>query len=270
VSKFSFSGYGQRLILDCLVLVVAFAVNRSWGALYPGNLNTSHGGEVGNGSLTLSDNGITVSATFTRGTAPFDGDLVLFIDCVPGGFTSTSTFTDTSSELTRAISGLNDTGTKRNIANFAPGFAADYAVAVGVNPGGVIYRLTQTSSGPAIEWVGSAYLSPTDQQIASAYTFRFDWQQIGLPRSRTNFFKFEALYASALGGRSLESFESVSGSGGWGATLNFSNYDVYGVNPVPETTNAALAVFGGMMIIAGTANSHRRALKRKARESSPQ
>ena len=239
-------------------------LNRVSAAVYPGNTDTSHGGEVGNGSLTLKDNGITVSGTFTRGGgAPFDGDLVLFIDCAPGGFSSTSTFTDNSGELTRAISGLNEFGTKRSTANFASGFTADYAIALGLNPGGVIYHLAQTDSGPVLEYLGSAYLSPRDSPISATYTFSFDWQTIGLPNSRTNFFKFETVYATQFGANSKESFESVGGSSGWGGTLNFSNYDVYGVDPVPEMTSAALVVFGGILLIGGTASSLRLAWKKK-------
>jgi hypothetical protein len=246
----------------CIGLAWISALNVSLAAVYPGNRDTSHGGEIGNGSLDLKDNGVTVTATLTRGGAPFDGDLVLFIDCVPGGFTSTSVFSDNSSELTRAISGVDASGTMRNIANFAPGFTADYAIAVGVNPGGAIYHLAQSGSGTILEYLGSAYFSPQDSQIFATYTFSFDWQKIGLPRSRTNFFKFESIYATQLGRRSTESFESLTGSGNWGSTLKFSNDDVYGVNPVPETTNTALVVFGGIIVIAGSAGSLRRVLKR--------
>lgn len=248
----------SRLARASVSLGGVLVLSHSWAAVYPGNGDASHGGEIGKGSLELKDNGVTVSATYTRGTAPFDGDLVLFIDCVPGGFTSTSTFTDKSSELTRAISGVDATGTKRTTANFAPGFAADYAVALGVNPGGAIYRLGTGT----LEYLGSAYLSPREAQIFATYTFSFDWQTIGLPRSRTNFFKFESTYSTSAGNRCTESFESVTGSGNWGGTLNFSNYDVYGVNPVPEATNPALAIFGGMLLAAGSVGSLRKMTKK--------
>jgi hypothetical protein len=249
-----------------MILVLSLALSCCKAALYPGNKDTSHGGEVGNGQLTLKDNGVTVSGTFTRAlTAPFDGDLVLFIDCVPGGFTSTASFTDNSTELARAITGLNEFGTKRNIANFVPGFTADYAIAMGINPGiGIIYHLAETPSGPALEWVGSANLFPFDSTISATYAFSFDWTQIGLPAARTNFFKFESTYSSNFGTRSKESFESESGSGDWGGTLNFSNYDVYGVNPVPETANAALVMFAGLLILGRSAHWLRIQLKQRS------
>jgi hypothetical protein len=253
----------QGLFLACLALVGGQGLTHSLAAVYPGNQDASHGGEIGKGSLDLKDNGVTVTATLTRGTATFDGILVLFIDCAPGGFTSTGVFSDISSDLARAITGLDRTGSQRNTANFAPGFAADYAVAVGVDTGGAIYHLVQNGSSAVLQYVGAVTLNPHDAQNYASYTFTFDWTSIGLPKVKTNFFKFESTYGSVLGRRSTESFETLTGSGDWGGTLNFSNYHVYGVDPVPETANAALAVFGGMIVVAGSVGSLRRVLKKE-------
>jgi len=253
VSPISFTRIRWCWTWVSLLLASGFPLNRSLSAVYPGNGDGSHGGEIGKGSLELKDNGTYVTATLTRGTAPLDGDLVLFIDSVPGGFSSTSPFSDKSSELPRAISGVDSSGAMRTTANFAPGFTADYAIAVGVNAGGGIYHLVQTDVGAVLERVGAVTLSPPGSQSYATYTFTFDWTLIGLPRTRTNFFMFESIYASTGGRRSTESFESVTGSGDWGGTLNFSNFDVYGVNPVPEATNAALVIFSGIVVFAGSA-----------------
>src|SRR5437016_865324 len=80
------------------------------GAIYNGNGSTDFGGAVGTGSLQLTDNGTTLSGTFNRGTGgsgSFADILVVFIDSKPGGFSSTIGFTDASSLLTKAISGLD-------------------------------------------------------------------------------------------------------------------------------------------------------------------
>jgi len=206
-----------------------------------------------------------VTGTLTKGGdfgISFRGDLAIFIDCEPGGFNNTSQFTENSSEITRAISGLNADGTARTVANFANGFYADYALVVGVGSGGALYHLTQTDSGPVMEVAGPVTFGPRDNFNLPSYTFTFWWQSLGLTPSLTNFFKFETVYASEFGSRYPESFENVTVTGipGWG-TLNFSNYDVYGVDPVPETANEALIVFGGLIVLVVSARTVRTRFK---------
>src|SRR5438045_3007469 len=85
----------------------------SVAALYPGNGNDSYGGAIGNGSLNLTDKGSWMSATFNKGGGSgvsFHGDMVIFIDSAPGGFNTTSQFTENDTELFRAISGLSQNG----------------------------------------------------------------------------------------------------------------------------------------------------------------
>jgi hypothetical protein len=81
----------------------------SLAAIYNGNGDTSFFGAVGQGHLSLTDNGTTVSGTFTKGSGDFLDVLVLFIDSKSGGFSTTSGFTDSASKLTRAVSGIDGT-----------------------------------------------------------------------------------------------------------------------------------------------------------------
>src|SRR5690349_18605280 len=111
--------------------LVAFVCNCSllFGALYQGNGNTSFGGTVGMGSLSLTDDGTTVSGTFSKGPGNFADVVVIFIDSVAGGFSSTTGFTDRGSSLRNAISGYY-TSVDQGKAYFTPGFTADYAIAL--------------------------------------------------------------------------------------------------------------------------------------------
>src|SRR5262249_44273432 len=139
-----------RWMASALALWSGYSV----AALYPGNGNTIYGGAVGNGSLNLTDKGTWMSATFNKGGdsgISFHGDLVIFIDCAPGGFNTTSQFIDNDNRLVRDVSGRNPLGTQRAVANFAPGFYADYAIAVGVNSGGAVYKINQTDSGQTFQ-----------------------------------------------------------------------------------------------------------------------
>src|SRR5437667_8789575 len=118
-------------------------VSGSRAALYTGNGNTSFQGAVGLGSLALTDNGTTVSGTFTRGTGSFLDSLVIYIDSKSGGFSSTSGFTDASSRQAKDISGYDGAGT-RATATFAGGFSAEYAIVLdqhNSNHGGELFQL---------------------------------------------------------------------------------------------------------------------------------
>ena len=66
-------------------------------------------------------------------------------------------------------------------------------------------------------------------------------------------------------GSYLLSFDLIGSQRGTTAatTVTFGNYNTFGVEAVPETTNVALAVFGGMVVTAGVGSRVRRYLARK-------
>ncbi|HTL54115.1 MAG TPA: hypothetical protein VL361_00495 [Candidatus Limnocylindrales bacterium] len=224
----------------------------SFGAVYYGNGATTGGGAVGNGRLSLSDNGSTVSGTFYRGNGSFSLNLVLYIDSVSGGFADTTQFADNSDALRTAVSGyyIGGTGPLRSTAYFASGFQADYAIALGVNgPNkGNLYHLMPGAEG-SLEFIKSVNLTPNNTLNASSYSFNFSLADIGLPAGSGNYFRFQSTYVGIGGGayRELESFESLGGTRGY-SSVWFTNYNTYGVDPVPEASTSALAIFGGLLI----------------------
>jgi hypothetical protein len=230
------------------IFVICLSLAKAHCAVYYGNGNTSGGGTVGNGRLSLSDNGTTVSGTFYRGPVGFQLNLVLYIDSISGGFADTTQFSDSADALRTSISGYYAPGSSRATANFAPGFTADYAIALGVNgPNkGNLYHLVPGGNG-SMELIRSIYLNPNDSPVFSSFSFNFSLADIGLPAGSGNFFKIESSYIGSGAYRELESFESLTGTRGFG-TVNFGNYDTYGVDPVPEMTTGSLAIFGGIII----------------------
>jgi hypothetical protein len=243
---------------NCVALTIAsisslLSLNCATAALYSGN-NQPPDGAVSGGSLQLTDNGTSVSATFTRGSGWFAENLVLFIDSVAGGFSSTSGFRDTLNPITCNISGISSDGSSRALATFASGFAADYAIVVGYqNPNGGLYQLANGGS-ESLNKLGNVVLTPGDSQTSSSYTFSFNLGDIGLPSGSGNYFKFESTYVNVTGSRTLQSFESLSGTGSANGNWNpvtFGNYSTYGVDPVPEMSNVALMIFGGMAVTGG-------------------
>ena len=225
------------------------------GAIYSGNGDTSFSGVVGKGSLSLTDNGTTVSGNFTKGPSDFNDILVLFIDSKTGGFTTTSGFTDSGSRLTRGISGIDGTG-NRAIANFASGFTADYAIALRPRSAADPEQLFQLVNSGSLTRIGSVSLNPVGTAASSSYTFSFNWSDIGVTPGAGATFKFESTYISDTGFRSLESFESLTGFTGWD-TISFNAFDTY-ISAVPEMTNPALAIFGGIVLGTGVLGRARR------------
>src|SRR6266704_6743439 len=108
-------------------VVVCFSAS---AATYSGNGNSGFGGPIGVGSLTLTDNGTTVSGTVNKGPNGFNDVLVIYLDSQAGGFSDTSGFADGADGLRKAISGF-DGGTQRSLLTFATGFSPDYAIALG-------------------------------------------------------------------------------------------------------------------------------------------
>src|SRR5436190_14556353 len=106
-----------KLALCTLTLSASLS---GFAATYSGNGNSGFGGPVGLGSLTLTDNGTTVSGTVNKGPNGINDVLVIYIDSQAGGFSDTSGFGDGADGLRKAISGF-DGGANRSLMTFAVG-----------------------------------------------------------------------------------------------------------------------------------------------------
>jgi hypothetical protein len=226
---------------------------------YSGNGDTSVNGVIGQGSLRLSDSGSTINGTVNLGgssPSAFSGYVVFYMDSRAGGFVDTTSFADNSTANTRTVSGYSDNGL-RATAKFAPDFAADYAIVLSKSTSTMsIYPL---AGGPTLpDPVKSARFNIS----GSTWQFSFDLSDIG---TTDPYFKFQSTCTSSTGSgyRYLESYEPLTGTVGFN-TVTFSGCNTFGVPPVPETTNAALAVFGGLVVTAGAASGLRRRLARKS------
>ncbi len=248
-------------------MVVAFTLwlcaGTSFAALdmlFSGPLYTppDYQGEIVNGgALRLqSGTGPSISATFTRGgtdSMSFSENLVLFIDSRPGGFANNDTFFG-SGYLGCAAAGYMGTGTARSRAVFGapPGdsFGVDYILALGVGDNGAVFSIGADGVLTAVQQFS---INPNDSQGSRTYTFSFDWNSIGVTDPSAGGFRFYSSYVADTGYRRLDSLQTVSGVAGFRNTITFNDYDVFGVDPVPEPINIALAVFGGLAVTGGVA-----------------
>jgi hypothetical protein len=209
-------------------------------ATYSGNGNSGFGGPVGLGSLTLTDNGTTVSCQVNKGPNGFNDVLVLYLNSTAGGFADTSGFADGADGLRRAISGF-DGGANRSLLTFTGGFLPDYAIALGpasANFGG----LWQLGNGGAnsLNFITSVNLNPTGNNNSPTYTFSFNVSQIGLTPNSGSTFTLLGTYISTGGFRSDEAVAGNDvGAQGWNPFLQTASVS-YTIVPEPST----LALFG--------------------------
>jgi hypothetical protein len=236
----------QRL---ALALVLSAGFSHSFAAMYPGPQYGVDGGSgvVNAGQLTLNDNGSTISGVFQSGPGQFTGNyLVLYIDSVNGsGFTSTRNLTDHDSTTRTVITGVSSDGSSHAVTTFATApaqFAADYALVLNPDLHAELYQL---STGTMPDPTRLSYSAPG---LEGPYSFSLTWSDLGIAPEDPHSFRFESLFVTAFGSTPtpVQTLEQATG-GGW-VGVSFSTYHTFGVDPVPEMTNATLAIFGGVIV----------------------
>src|SRR5439155_25318128 len=118
-------------------------------------------------------------------------------------------------------------GSSRSVATFANGFYAAYAVVISANYGAFLYQLSTTT----IDRIDPRLCPAGDTPAQRTYTFSLDRDTLGLAPSGV--LRFQSGYLTDYGRRTLESFEQLSGAGGYGpVTYDYCN--VFDIIAVPE------------------------------------
>lgn len=214
---------------------------------YNGNGGAGFGGTVGNGALTLSYSGGTVSGSFAP-SGTFGGNaLVLYLGTGAPGITDTSTLTDTQDGGRTAISGLNNTS-GRTTATFAPGFTPSYAISLEPGVFGGLFNLSTPAN---FGFVNSVNLAGSG---TGPFTFSFQVSDLGLSPTASNNIDFVGTLISTTAFRSNETIgTSVTVPGtagdapnaGFTGTQTFSTFNrLTTIAPavVPEANTVALAL----------------------------
>jgi hypothetical protein len=175
----------KNYFLTILSLLFCFALQAQ--VTYSGNGNGGFGDVFGSsGNIEINDDGTTISFTLNRGVGDLNNTMVIYIDSKSGGFSDTSTFTDSGDGLRRGISGFD--GTNRSTVNFPAGFGADYVISFDQNFAG-FWILDNVSN---FTFIDSANLSPTGTANNATYSFDVDFTELGI--TSTDNFKFVATY----------------------------------------------------------------------------
>ena len=179
---------------------------------YRGNGNTGFDGTVGNGTLTLSDDGTNISGTLTVGGSMNDV-LVLYIQTGPGGFTNTFGFNDQGDSCRQAISGVSASG--RSLLTFASGFQPNYAIALAPAAAGTggLWQLANGGNNSLV-YLGSLNLAPLNN--SGPYSFSFPAALIGMIPGVRSTIQVFGTYVRTYGSRSTEAIAGdLTGTQGW-------------------------------------------------------
>ncbi len=205
-------------------------------AVFNGNGSNGFGGAIGQGSLTLSDDGSTVSGTLTRGSGNFNDALVIYIDSVSGGFANTSGFSDSADGLRKAISGFD--GSQRSTMTFDANFSPDFVIALGPtsdNFGG-LWSLA-TGGANSLGFLTSVNLTPLANSTATNYSFSFDLANIGLTPGSGQAFTLFGTYIANSAFRSNEALAgNVTGTQGYNSFTQ-NGFATYTTQTVPESSS---------------------------------
>lgn len=225
-------------ILSCTMFTLNAQVS------YSGNGNTGFGGPVGPATMTINDDGTTITVSFTKGGGDFNDTMVMYISNGNSGRSSIDgNVNDTSDSNRRAIS-----NTGSGDISFPTGFEATHGIAINTVFGG-LWEIPSTGSiGDNglnyVDAVGGPALS-TD----ASFSFAFEWTEIGL--TNLDNFDFVVSYGNPNdSGSNMFSSDEAFGDGvgagnpGTGA-FSFSeskNYPDPALS-IPENNLATLSIF---------------------------
>lgn len=174
--------------------------------VYNGNGNIGFGNPVGSSSMSINDDGTTITATFTKGPGDFNDNLVMYIDNGSFGRTVIDTqINDTADSNRRAIS-----NTGSGDLTLPAGFEATHAISISAVFGG----LWGIPSSGTVGYNGLIYIDAVGNPASpttTSFSFNFDWSEIGLTSSDS--FTFVVTYGNPNDGGGSNMFSSDEGYG---------------------------------------------------------
>ena len=232
LKKFTSSTAGLVAVAALLAGAAAHAAN------YAGNLDTGFGGAVGNGVLSVSDDGTNITFNLERGiSGNLDNALVIYIDTGAPGFASTTNFNDNADGGRGSISGYGGTG-QQSVLTFTNGFRPSYAISIQNSFAGV-FKLANGGANSL------TYITGTGQSGANNsanYGLTFGVTNLGMtPLVSTNI----RIFGTFISGSGYRSTEAIAGNDagvqGWNP-FSQTSYGTYFFDTVVPTLKLNFAV----------------------------
>jgi hypothetical protein len=225
-------GFYRVSILAAAVALVISATQIQ-AATYSGNGSSAWGGPVGQGTLTITDDGVNATFTLTKGPGALNDVLAIYIDSTAGGLTDTSGLTDTGDGARKAISGFD--GSNRSTMTFASGFTPEKAIAI---EGGFASLFTLTNPANFTWETGTGQ----GGSGASSFTLTVSLAQLGVtPGQSFN------LFGTYLAGSAWRGPEAIAGNDTGTDGYNPFTQTSFGTyTTIPEPSTYALV---GMSLI---------------------
>ena len=204
-------------LLSATSLVAAgllFAAAPARATNFPGNGSGDWGGEVGQGTLTVTDDGTNITFSLLSNGSSFGGNvLALYIDTGAAGYTNTAGFTATGNPDVNAIAGYD--GSDRSVMTFTNGFTPSYAIAI------------QSSWMDLFGLASFNYITGNGVPSGNTYALTFPVADLGLTPGAQHTIK---LFGSLLSNTAWRSSEAIPG--------NYTGLYGDGRNPFTQTAYA--------------------------------
>ena len=193
-----------------------------------GNAGFGGGGHIGNGALSVTDDGTNLTFTITPNGGNLGGNaLALYIDTGAAGFASTASFNDNGDGGRTSISGYNNSS-QYSVMTFTNGFRPSYAISFSDS----YTSLFGLANGGAnsFNWITGTG--------SSTYSFTINCAQIGLA---TNVSTTIRIFGSFISEGAYRSNEAIAGNDssligqGWNAWSQtaFASYN-FAAPPAPS------------------------------------
>jgi hypothetical protein len=232
-NRISPSSPAKAWLLTALAAATALLCGfKSHATNYAGNGSTSFGGNIGKGSLSVTDNGTNLTFTITPNGGNLGGnDLALYIDTGVGGFSSTTNFLDAGDGGRTSLSGYSSQG--QSVMTFTNGFSPSYGISFSDGTGGYTSLFSLANGGNnSFTYITGTGTSPDTLTISAA--------NIGLTPGVKATIRIFGSFISGTGYRSAEAiagndFTSFNPSQGW-IPFNQTAYGIYTFDSPPVPT----------------------------------
>ena len=225
----------KKLTCFVAVLVLVCFSNSTHADIFPANGNTGFGGNLGNGSLEITNiSADTISFCLDLDSA-LSNDVIIYIDSQSGGFSDTSTFADNSDPIRAGISNFNGNEAERTTINFGAGFEPDFAI--GADSG--FQGLWELQGGPFHNFIAG--------NSASGTQLKFDVSFADLGISQGDSIQFAVTHTSTTGFLSDELIAGGGSTGFDGGNPGFGSSVT--VDPLTFTTTAVIPEPSSAMLL---------------------